>query len=353
MTTLRQRQSRDGRTGLRRRSRAASMGVAVVLALIGAASVAPQGTASAAASSPTKALTIKFVSTYNGLSFYVATYCGIRAAAHAQGGKINVSEVGPPTGMDVSEQLPILQSIIAARPDGFILVPSDPRALIPTLEHARALGIPFTTTDTTLVKRLDLANYVTDNIAGGKLAGQQMLRLLRGAKGPVLVIDIKTGLPVTNERAAGFISVVKAAGVSVLPVQYNQNEPAQATTIVQAVLQAHPNLAGIFATAEAASVGAISALHGAKTNVHIIAYDTSPVEVRSLKNGQVDALIGQGSYAEGYGAMTTLVRYLRGQLKLNAITYRQVAPLQLVTQANVNKPKVVSEFEYPSSCPSM
>lgn len=327
-------------------SSAAALSVAALLA---ACSAQGGGTGASAGDKP---LDIRFVSTYNGLPFYTATLCGMEQAAKDLGGEINIKMDGPSEGMNVSLQSPVLQSVIQAQPDGIVLVPADPQALNPIIQSAVDKGIAVATTDVTLKDRIDLASYTSDNKGGGKLAGEEMVKLLKESKatGPVLVIDIKTGLPVTNDRAAGFIETVKAAGFNVLPIQYNQNDPTQATTIVQSTLQAHPDLAGLFTTAEAAANGAVAGLQGTSSagKVKVVAYDSGPVLVRAIKSGTIDATIGQGSFDEGYGALKAVVTKLRDDKK--PAEYLHTVQNKLINKENIDDPEVVQKFEYPEKC---
>ena len=81
-----------------------------------------------------------------------------------------------------------------------------------------------------------------------KLAAATLAKLV-GEKGPVLVINTKAGTSTTDARAQGFEDALKNyPGMTSLGVQYNNNEAAQAASIVTATLAAHPDLAGVFAT---------------------------------------------------------------------------------------------------------
>jgi ribose transport system substrate-binding protein len=180
-------------------------------------------------------LDITLLTTYNGLPFYTAMYCGALDAALEQG-NVNVTSEGPPRGMNVADQLPILQAVTNARPDGIIFVPADPRAMIPPVQDAVDAGIPLVTTDAVLAEPVALAQFHADNIAGGAMAAEEMKRLLEGQAGPILVLDNRPGLPVTNERAEGFVQAMEGSAFEILPVEFDEDDPNQAATIVQATL---------------------------------------------------------------------------------------------------------------------
>lgn len=313
----------------------------------GALAQTPAGSPQASA----KPLKITLLTTYNGLPFYTAMLCGALDAAKEVGGSVQVTSEGPPHGMNVSEQLPILNAAINARPDGLILVPADPRALVPVVQQAMANGLPIVTTDQALAQDVAIAHFGADNKAGGKLAADAMLRLIGDQHGSILVLDNKPGLPVTNLRADGFIEAIKAhPNLKLLPTQYNTDDPNKASTQAQAAVQANPDLLGVFATAEAGAMGAAAGLQGtpAKGKVKVVAYDAGPTLVRALRDGTLDALIAQGSYAQGHDALTALVEYIRTGKK--PATYTNLLPNVLVTRDNMTNPDV-AKFLYPDKCP--
>jgi ribose transport system substrate-binding protein len=298
-------------------------------------------------------LRIPLLTTFNGLPFYTAMLCGAQDAAKKLGGNITITSEGPPHGENVSEQLPILASAVNSKPNGLILVPADQRALVPSVKSAIKRGVPIVTADQTLVQHADLANFHTNGVQGGKLGAGAMIKLLDGKTGSLLVLDNKPGLPVTNLRAEGFEQGVRGhSGMKLLPTQYNVDDQNKAAEQVQAALRAHPDLVGIFATSEAGALGAVSALKSdpaVRGKVKVVGYDADQVLVNALKDGVVDAVVSQGSYAEGYHALTTLVRYLRGQLPKQNMTYDNVMPNAVVTKANLNDPKI-KPFIYPTKC---
>jgi ribose transport system substrate-binding protein len=327
--------------------------IAAGVAQLGVA-LSPTALAQEATGTPAVAgepLDITLLTTYNGLPFYTAMLCGALDAAKEAGGTITVTSEGPPHGMNVSEQLPILNAAINARPDGIILVPADPRALVAVVEAAMAEGLPIVTTDQALEKEVAIAHFGADNKAGGKLAAEEMLRLIGDASGTILVLDNRPGLPVTNLRAEGFIEALKDhPNLKLLETQYNSDDPNKAATQAQAALQSNPDLIGVFATAEAGAMGAAAGLQGqpAAEKVNVVAYDAGPTLVRALRDGTLDALIAQGSYGQGHDAMIALVDYIRTGEK--PAEYTHLVPNVVVTRDNMTNPEVV-KFLYPDRCP--
>lgn len=296
-------------------------------------------------------LSISLLTTYNGLPFYTAMQCGAQDAAKAAGGEISLAVDGPSRGMNAADQVPVLESVVNRGPDGLIFVPADPQAMLEPVKSAIGAGISVVTTDATLAEPVALAQFHGDNKAGGALAAEELKRLVGSTPGKILVLDNRPGLPVTNERAEGFIAALEGIEtLDVLETQYFEDDPNKAATIVQSSLQANPDIVGVFATAEAGATGAANALQALNTDgVHVIAYDAGPVLVRGLQDGTLSALIAQGSYQQGYDAMTRLVKQLRGE-DVSALPFDNIVDNVLVTADNMADPEV-AKFLYPESCP--
>lgn len=248
-------------------------------------------------------LQISLLTTYNGLPFYTAMQCGAQDAAKKLG-DVTVKADGPSRGMNAADQTPVLEGVVNRHPNGMIFVPADPAAMVAPIRLAVNAGIPVVTTDATLNEQVAKAQFRGDNNAGGALAAEELLKRAQGQTGKVLVLDTRPGLPVTNQRAEGFVKALKDSGtkLEVLGTQYYEDDPTKAATIVQSSLGAHPDIVGIFATSESGAMGAVSGLQAAKVDndkMTVIAYDAGPTLVAALRAGTLDALVAQGSYTQG------------------------------------------------------
>ena len=167
------------------------------------------------------------------------------------------------------------------------------------------------------------------------------------------MLDNRPGTVVTNKRADGFIEELsKTPGLEILETQYNNDDQNKSSLIVQATMQAHPNLVGIFATAESNVLGVVAVLKAmpkAAEAVSFVGYDADAVEIQALKDGQVDALIAQDSYGQGYEAVKTLVQLKQGKITKDDVTYDNVLPGVVITRDNVDD-SAVAKFIYPDTC---
>lgn len=303
---------------------------------------------SAVAQEPLK---IEFVAGIVGIPFYTSMECGARDAAKELGVELNWA--GPPQ-WDLSLQMPLLQASIERDPDGLVLAPTDPNALVTVVQDLVAKGIPVVTVDGNLAEPVDLQNIRTDNAAAGGLAAEAMAQAI-GGSGTVLVVGLQPGVSANQERVDGFTKVLaeKYPDITVLPTEYPGTDQNKAAEIVSAALQANPDLKGIYTTHSNAAVGTSSAVIGAglQGKVKIIAYDADPSQVRDLKDGVYDALVVQSPYLEGYDSVTLLVKILRGEVDPATLEDVTHPPMVIATRDNLSDPTVAKNL-YVDACPN-
>ncbi|WP_024803949.1 ABC transporter substrate-binding protein [Nocardia sp. BMG51109] len=225
--------------------------------------------------------------------FYISMQCGAQEEANKLGFRLDTQA---PTQFDASQQTPIVTGVIANKPGAILVTPTHATAMASPIKQARDSGIEVVEVDTALDDTsVAVSSISSDNRKGGRLAAQTLSKLV-GGNGSVLTINTKAGTSTTDLRAQGFEDELKnQPGLASLGVQYNNNEAAQAASIVTATLAAHPDLVGIFATNLSSAEGAATGLRNAGKlgQVKLVGFDASPKQVEDLRVGTVQALIAQ------------------------------------------------------------
>jgi ribose transport system substrate-binding protein len=281
-----------------------------------------------------------------GDQFYVTMQCGAQEAAAAAGATL---EVTAPDEFDASLQTPVVNAVVAKKPDAILVAPTDTQAMIPPLTQAKAAGIKLVFVDTTTENGAELAEseIASDNEEGGREAARTLAELT-GGKGSVLVINVKPGISTTDARAKGFEDEIKKTpGLKYIGQEYSNDKPEVAAAKTTAALAAHPDLVGIFGTnlfsAEGAATGLRSA--GATKKVKIVGFDAGPKQVEDLEQGIVQALIAQKPADIGKAGVEQAIAALKGEPVQKKIGTGFV----VVTKENMNSPDV-EPFLYKSSC---
>jgi ribose transport system substrate-binding protein len=281
-----------------------------------------------------------------GDQFYVTMQCGAQEAAKAAGATLDVAA---PDEFDASLQTPVVNAVVAKKPDAILVAPTDTQAMIPPLTQAKAAGIKLVFVDTTTENGAELAEseIASDNEEGGREAARTLAELT-GGKGSVLVINVKPGISTTDARAKGFEDEIKKTpGLKYIGQEYSNDKPEVAAAKTTAALAAHPDLVGIFGTnlfsAEGAATGLRSA--GASQKVKIVGFDAGPKQVEDLEQGIVQALIAQKPADIGKAGVEQAIAALKGEPVQKKIGTGFV----VVTKENMSEPDV-QPFLYKSSC---
>jgi ribose transport system substrate-binding protein len=281
-----------------------------------------------------------------GDQFYITMQCGAQEAAAAAGATLAVAA---PDEFDASLQTPVVNAVVATKPDAILVAPTDTQAMIPPLTQAKAAGIKLVFVDTTTENGAELAEseIASDNEEGGREAARSLAELT-GGKGSVAVINVKPGISTTDARAKGFEEEIKKTpGLKYVGVEYSNDKPEVAAAKTTALLSAHPDLVGIFGTnlfsAEGAATGLRSA--GATEKVKIVGFDAGPKQVEDLEQGIVQALIAQKPADIGKAGVEQAIAALKGEPTQKEIGTGFV----VVTKENMNDPDV-KPFLYKSSC---
>jgi len=152
---------------------------------------------------PTKAnknYNIQFVQGVSGDQFYITMQCGAEAEAKKLG--VSVSTQGPQK-FDPTLQKPILDSVMAGKPDAVLIAPTDIKAMQTPLQQAAQSTKVILVDTTTQDPSYATSAIASDNVGGGKAAFDAMKQLNPNG-GKVMMMSVDPGISTTDQRAAGF-----------------------------------------------------------------------------------------------------------------------------------------------------
>jgi ribose transport system substrate-binding protein len=243
-------------------------------------------------SSAKKNYKMTLIAGVKGDEFYITMNCGAQAKAKELG--VTLDFQGPDK-FDAGLQTPVVNAVAAKKPDAVLVAPTDTKAMYAPIKQLSDNGAKVALVDTTL-EQADFAvsQIASDNEGGGKAAADTLAKLI-GGKGKVFVVNVKPGISTTDARGKGFEAGAKAAGLTYVGQEYDDDDPSKAAAVTKAALAKNPDLKGIFATnlfsAEGAATGIREA--GKLGQVKIVGFDAGPKQIEDLKKGTVQALIAQ------------------------------------------------------------
>lgn len=241
--------------------------------------------------------------------FYIELANAMKKEAEKDHVKLNIAIAN----QDLNKQLSDVEDFITRKVDAVIISPVDSKGVQAAIIKAEKAGIPVITVDVAAEGVPVMAHVATDNYAGGVMAGKLMGQLLNG-KGQVGIIDYPA-LQSVVARVDGFKAGLSATpDVKIVSVQTGMTR-AEALTVAQNMLQAHPDLDGLFGFGDDAALAAVIAAKSAHNDkIKIIGFDGMP-EARAAVDAEKTfaAVIRQYPNQMGTKAIDAAVDLLNGQ----------------------------------------
>jgi ribose transport system substrate-binding protein len=224
---------------------------------------------------------------------------------------------------DVARQQNQVKDFLVLKVAAVVLCPCDSKAIGPAIQEANAAGVPVFTADIACLApgAKVVCHVATDNYTGGKQAALAMIEALGEAGGKVAILDHK---PVEScqLRVKGFKEEVAAHNaqnpggiIAIVAELPGGGLKDQGYKVAEDLLQAHADLAGIFAINDPSALGASAALEkaGRADRVKLVGFDGQPEGKQAIKEGKIYADPIQ--YPERIGRETAqaILKYFEGE----------------------------------------
>lgn len=226
-----------------------------------------------------------------GNPYWAAFEEGAKAKGKELGVEVNV--VSPPSETDVQAQISQIEDLMAQKVSGIALAPTDPAALAPVVDDAKAAGINVVFVDGAGTNK-DVPFIGTNNLEGGKLGGNFMCKSLPAGSEVAILQGV---MSTTNgaDRYNGAKQALEGCGMKVVAAQPADWDRAKAQSATETILAGNPNLKGIFGSNDNMALGAVEALKAAAklTDVMVVGYDANPDAAKSILAGEMTASVAQ------------------------------------------------------------
>ncbi len=186
---------------------------------------------------------------------------------------------------DLGKQIAQIEDFVTRKVDAIIVCPVDSKGIGPGIKKANEANIPVFTADIAAQEGNVVSHIASDNVAGGRLAGEYLGKILNG-KGSVAIINHPMVTSVLD-RVQGFKdALAKYPGITIVADVGGDGVRDKAMQVAADILQAHPKLDGIFGINDDSALGALDAAQQFKrTNLVIIGYDATPPAVDAITKG--------------------------------------------------------------------
>lgn len=212
-----------------------------------------------------------------------------------------------------------LNDFVAQGYDAIFLNPVDSVSAGQGVKKAHQAGIPVFTFDIQIsdpeAKKQVTSHIGSDNYQGGRLAGKSMMKAL-GNKGSIAIIS----LPEVSScilRVNGFKDELKEAGspIKMVTELSGKGRRDEGFKVGTDILQAHPDINGIFAINDPSGLGAYSAVQKAeKTDqITLVAFDASPAGKQGVFEKKLYDTPQQFPKKMAHGTVDAFLKYLDGE----------------------------------------
>jgi ribose transport system substrate-binding protein len=272
------------------------------------------------------------ISTLNN-PFFVTLRDGAQKAATAGGVQLTVTD----GANDNAKQADQISTFITQKVDVIIVNPTDSDAVVSSVQKANTAKIPVIAVDRNS-NGGTLASYIaSNNVQAGKLGGQQLLKAVPANAKVAMLIGIP-GASAARDRGKGFLDAVadtsiNTKGAKVVAQQVANFKRDEALNVMQNILTANPDLAGVFAQNDEMALGAVQAIKakGLTGKVFVVGVDGVDDAKAAIKAGDMLATVAQQPDVMGQLAVEAAIKLTKGQ----SVDTKQDVPLKVLTKDNV------------------
>ncbi|MBN3756222.1 ABC transporter substrate-binding protein [Paraburkholderia sp. Tr-20389] len=267
--------------------------------------------------------------------FWQAVKSGAEQSAKEH--NVRITFEGPETEAMVDKQIDMLSAALAKKPQALGIAALDSKAAIPLLKRAQSGKIPVIAFDSGVDSDIPLTTCTTDNLAAAALAADKMAGMI-GDSGEVGVIvhdqTSRTGI----DRRDGFLNEMKSKhpNVKIVSVQYGGGDHLKSAEIAKAMIQANPNIKGIFGANEGSAEGAAIGVKESGKKLVLIGYDSGKEQKEDIMSGLMAGAITQNPIGIGKCVVDSAVKALKGE----KLPKKVDTGFYWYDKSNMNDPKI-------------
>jgi ribose transport system substrate-binding protein len=280
----------------------------------GNASTAPAESKAADAPVAADKMYIPIISKGFQHQFWQAVKMGAEKAAAEF--NVEITFEGPETEAQVDKQLEMLQVALDKKPSAIGFAALDSQASIPLLKKAQEGNIPVIAFDSGVDSDIPATTVATDNAVAAGIAADKMAELIGGEGEVALVVHDQTSRTGIDRRD-GFINRIKDKypNIKIVDIQYGGGDHLKSTDLAKTIMQAHPNLKGIFGSNEGSAIGVVNAVSELKMEgkLVVIGYDSGKAQIDAIKSGLMAGAVSQNPVGIGYETVKAAVAAAKGE----------------------------------------
>ncbi len=252
--------------------------------------------------------TVGFVISTQTNPFFVTLKDGAEAKAKELGVELIVLD----SQDDSAKAAANMEDLITRGVDLILVNPTDSDAIVNSVIAANEADIPVITVDRSSNGGDVLSYIASDNIAGGKMAGEFIIEKLDG-KGKVVELEGIAGTNAAIERGEGFNESIKGTDLEVVAKQTADFDRVKGLDVMENILQSQPEIDAVFAHNDEMALGALEAIKASGRDILVVGFDATDDAVAAVEAGDMAATVAQQPELIGEIGVETAVKVLKGE----------------------------------------
>ncbi|MDA8425228.1 MAG: D-ribose ABC transporter substrate-binding protein [Treponema sp.] len=235
---------------------------------------------------------------------------------------------------NVDTQNTLFDNAIAKHAAAIILDNAGADATIAAIQKAKDAGIPTFCVDREInAKGVAISQIVSNNFQGATIGATYFAKLM-GQEGNYVELTGKDSDTNAHVRSDGYHSILdKFSGLKMVAQQTANWDQNQGYSVMQTILQAHPDIKGVICGNDTMAVGAQAALLAAgRGDVIVTGFDGSPDAATSIMKGQMKATVLQPIVNLSKMAVEQADKYLK--TGSTGVSEKQTVNCILITKSN-------------------
>lgn len=213
---------------------------------------------------------------------------------------------------DPAKELANVEDVMQRGAKVLLINPTDSQAVANAVRVANQHNIPVITLDRGAEAGVVASHIASDNVAGGKMAGDFIAEKLgKGAK--VIQLEGIAGTSAARERGEGFQQAILAHGFDVLASQPADFDRTKGLNVMENLLTSKADVQAVFAQNDEMALGALRAAMASGKKLLIVGFDGTEEGIKAVQRGKLGATVAQQPELIGSLGVETADKILKGE----------------------------------------
>ena len=236
----------------------------------------------------------------------------LKEGAEAKAKELGVELIVLDSQDDPAKEMSNIEDLITKKVSLILVNPTDSDAVVNGVIAANEAKIPVITVDRASNGGEVLSYIASDNIAGGKMAGEFIIEKL-GGKGNVVELEGIAGTNAARERGEGFNEALNGTEIKVVAKQTADFDRVKGLAVMENILQSQADIQAVFAHNDEMALGALEAIKASGRDILVVGFDATDDAVKAVNDGDMAATVAQQPDLIGEMGIDAAVKVLKGE----------------------------------------